>query len=368
MEAAIIGSSLIGAAASSNAARRAANVQADAAQRAAEMQLTGTREANALQWAMYQQALQNQAPYMRGGQTAFAALMGGMGLGNLYQPQAGGGQPATTMPVPGRARPLEAGGPNIVPNEAPPGGYAMPVEGGGGAAVAPAVMPGVGGAPTGTFDPGQLPPGLQPRNIGATPEEMAGAAGQYGGRFTERFTGQDIYRDPSYEFRLQEGLRALRAGQAATGLLQTGQGLKDITNYAQGAASQEYGNAYQRFMEQQNQAYNRLAALAGVGQTATGASTAAGTAAGQQIGQNIMGGVGAAGNLLTSGAAARAGGYVGGANALAGSLTGGLQNWMMMQYLNRPSVAYQAPVVTATPTPVMQYNYGGMAQPGVPGP
>lgn len=336
MEAAIIGSSLIGAAASSNAARRAANVQADAAQRAAEMQLTGTREANQLQWAMYQQALANQAPYMRGGQAAYAALMGGMGLGNLYQPSASvGGQPATTMPV--RARPLEAGGPNTAPGEVvynPDTGAPMYTAPG---LAAPAVQP-TGAAGTGTFDPGSLPPSLQPRNLGATPEEMAGAAGQYGGRFTERFTGQDIYRDPSYQFRLEQGLRALRANQAATGLLQTGQGLKDITDYAQGAASQEYSNAYQRFMEQQNQAYNRLAALAGVGQTATGAATSAGTAAGQGIGSNIMGGVGAAGNLLTSGAAARAGGVVGGANAITGALGGGLQNWMALQYLNRPSV------------------------------
>jgi hypothetical protein len=222
------------------------------------------------------------------------------------------------------------------------------------AAMGTAPQPGTAGTPTGTFDPGQLPPGLQPRNLGATPEEMAAAAGQYGGRFTERFTGQDIYRDPSYEFRLQEGLRALRASRAATGMLQTGQGLKDILNYGQQAASQEYQAGYGRFMEQQREAYNRLAALAGTGQTAAGGITQAGQAAGQQIGGNIMGGVGAAGNLLTSGAAAQAAGQVGAANAIGGAIGGGLQNWMTLQYLNRPGVGYR-PTATANAPIIPSY-------------
>ena len=363
MEAAIIGSSLISGIAGADASRRAANTQADAARQAAQMQLTGTREANQLQWAMYQQALQNQAPYLRGGQTAYAALMGGMGLGSLYQPPP---QPNAAIPRP-TVRPLEAGGagdggvapggpndmmtPAVMPNEA------MGTAGG--------VAPGAAGT---TFDPGNLPPSLQPRTIGATPEEMAGAAGQYGGRFTERFTGQDIYRDPSYEFRLQEGLRALKAAGAATGMLQTGQGLKDITNYGQQAASQEYGAAYGRFMEQQREAYNRLASLAGVGQTAASGISGAGQAAGSQIGSNIMAGTGAAANLLTGGAAAQAGGMIGGVNALTGAAQGGIQNWMTMQYLRNPNpYGYQAPnyapVTTAVPTPVY-----GPAQPGMPGP
>lgn len=353
MEAAIIGSSLISGIAGADASRRAANTQADAARRAAEMQLQGTREANQLQWAMYQQALQNQAPYLRGGQTAYAALMGGMGLGNLYQPQP---RPNAGVPRP-TARPLEAGGPSVVPNAPDQDVTGVAPRGD---IMTPAVMPNqaMGTAGTGTFDPGQLPASLQPRTIGATPDEMAGAAGQYGGRFTERFTGQDIYRDPSYEFRLQEGLRALKAAGAATGLLQTGQGLKDITNYGQQAASQEYGAAYGRFMEQQREAYNRLASLAGVGQTAAGGLSSAGQAAGSQIGSNIMSGVGAAGNLLTGGAAAQAGGMVGGVNALTGAAQGGIQNWMGLQYLRNPQgFGYRAPSAGTSSAPIIPNYY-----------
>lgn len=353
MEAAIIGSSLIGGLAQRDAARRAGNIQADAARQAAQSQLQAAREANQLQYGMYQQAMANQAPYMRGGQSAFAALMGGMGLGGMYNQPARAGIPGTPPPAqtaglmrpavmePGRARPLEAGGPSAAPQEMmynPDTGapmYAMPVTGG--APAGPAAAPG-----TGMFDPTQLPPGLQPRNYGASPEEMAAAAGQYAGRFTETFKPSDITLDPSYQFRVEQGLRALKASRAATGMLQTGQGLQDIVNYGQQAGSQEYQAAYDRFMRNQETAYNRLAGLAGIGQAATNVGTQAGLGTGQQIGQNIMAGQGAASNYLTGGAASQAAGVVGGANALTGAMQSGLQNWMGMQYLNRPQIGYQA--------------------------
>jgi hypothetical protein len=121
--------------------------------------------------------------------------------------------------------------------------------------------------------------------------------------------------DPSYQFRLGEGLKALDRQAAARGGLISGGALKAAQRYGQDFASQEFGNAY-----------NRLAGLAGVGQTATNAM---GNAAGA-YGTN-------ASNLMTGGAAARASGYVGGANALTGGLnqymnyTQGQQNNQLMQ-------------------------------------
>lgn len=106
------------------------------------------------------------------------------------------------------------------------------------------------------------------------------------------------YMDPSYQFRLSEGLKAMQRTAAARGGLLSGGALKEAQRYGQGLASTEYGNAF-----------NRLASLAGVGQTATNQlGSAAGT-----YGSNV-------GNLMTSGAASRASGYVGGANALTGGL------------------------------------------------
>jgi hypothetical protein len=60
---------------------------------------------------------------------------------------------------------------------------------------------------------------------------------------------QDIYRDPSYQFRLNEGNRAIEGSQAAKGLLRTGGTLKDLMGYGQDLASQEYGNAYNRALQ-----------------------------------------------------------------------------------------------------------------------
>jgi hypothetical protein len=131
--------------------------------------------------------------------------------------------------------------------------------------------------------------------------------------------------DPSYSFRLGEGLKALDRTAAARGGLISGGALKAAQRYGQDFASQEFGNAY-----------NRLAGLAGVGQTATGAqSNAAG-----QFGVN-------AGNMMTSGAAARASGYVGGANALNSGLgqymnytqNQNLMNRLMPQQVSGPSNA-----------------------------
>ena len=110
------------------------------------------------------------------------------------------------------------------------------------------------------------------------------------------------YMDPSYNFRFGEGMKALERQSAARGGFISGSALKAAQRYGQDYASQEFGNAY-----------NRLAAMANVGQTSsTNMGNAAG-AFGANAGSNYMGA-----------ANARASGYVGGANAL----TGGLGQYM----------------------------------------
>ena len=54
-------------------------------------------------------------------------------------------------------------------------------------------------------------------------------------------------QDPGYQFRLSEGRRALEQSAAGRGTLRTGGTLKDILNYGQSAASQEYGNVFDRY-------------------------------------------------------------------------------------------------------------------------
>jgi hypothetical protein len=79
--------------------------------------------------------------------------------------------------------------------------------------------------------------------------------------------------EPGYQFRFEEGQRALDRGAAARGgLLSGGYGRKAI-RYGQGFASQEYSNVY-----------NRIANIAGLGQTSATTSGNAALYAGQGMG------------------------------------------------------------------------------------
>ena len=63
-------------------------------------------------------------------------------------------------------------------------------------------------------------------------------------------TAADMAADPGYQFRLQQGQQALERSGAARGVTRTGGTLKDILDYGQRAASQEYGNVYNRMAGQ----------------------------------------------------------------------------------------------------------------------
>lgn len=125
----------------------------------------------------------------------------------------------------------------------------------------------------------------------------------------QKFGMSQFQQDPGYQFRLSEGLKQLGHAAGARGGLVSGQTLKGLQDYAQGAASNEYTNAFNRYQTERNAQLNPLQSLAGVGQT---------TAA--QLGQQGAANAANVGNLMTGGAAAQAAGMVGGANALTSGL------------------------------------------------
>jgi hypothetical protein len=59
-------------------------------------------------------------------------------------------------------------------------------------------------------------------------------------------TADSIYADPSYQFREGQGRQALEQSAAGRGVLRTGGTLKDLINYGQNAASQEYSSIFDR--------------------------------------------------------------------------------------------------------------------------
>lgn len=136
----------------------------------------------------------------------------------------------------------------------------------------------------------------------------ASAAGY--GSLAKPFSQTDFEQDPGYAFRQAEGMRALERSASARGNLLSGGTLRGIQRFGQDLASQEYGNAFNRYQIERNARLNPLQSLMGAGQSATNVMTGATGQAGQNEQGNIMG----AGQ-------ARASGYVGQANALGGALS-----------------------------------------------
>jgi len=151
--------------------------------------------------------------------------------------------------------------------------------------------------------------------------DVLGLSGNTGaadyGIANKNFTPSDLTTDPSYQFRLGEGLKALDRQAAMRGGLISGGAIKAAQEYGQQSASQEYSNAFNRYQTNRSNLLQPLGNLITTGQNAA-ANT--GAAAGNYSTT--------AGNNITSGAAAQAAGGVGATNAL----TSGLN-----QYLNYSS-------------------------------
>jgi hypothetical protein len=205
----------------------------------------------------------------------------------------------------------------------------------------------------------------------------------------------DNTNDPGYQFRLNEGEQALQRGAAASGGAFSGGTLKALARYGQDYASNEYQNVYSRALQgyntnftdalnsyntnltgQQNiyntnvanalsgyqtrfntyntdqtNAYNRLAALSGVGQTAANTLATTGAANSNAI-ANLLTDQGSAAAAGTLGSASAWNSALGGVGSAASGALNAYQNGQILNLLTRGSLP--ASPVTMTPVP---YNY-----------
>jgi len=140
---------------------------------------------------------------------------------------------------------------------------------------------------------------------------------------TQQFASEEAlapYLDPSMAFRMRYGTQATeRLANVGQGAL-SGNTLRGLTEFGQGLASTEYGNAFNRAQTERANIYNTLANIAGMGQNAVNT----GVQSGQTTAQNI-------GTLGVGGAQAQAAGMVGAANAYGGAA----QNVGNMIFLNQ---------------------------------
>lgn len=60
----------------------------------------------------------------------------------------------------------------------------------------------------------------------------------------------DQYMDPGYKFRSEQGMKGLLSNAATAGMLKSGDTLRAAQDYGQGLASQEYGNAFNRRLQE----------------------------------------------------------------------------------------------------------------------
>jgi hypothetical protein len=117
--------------------------------------------------------------------------------------------------------------------------------------------------------------------------------------------------DPGYQFRMSESMKALERSAAARGILQSGGTLKDITRFGQDAASQEYENAFRRYLAERQQKLQPLEYRIGLGQNAA-----------SNQGANIGSTAQNVGNLTTSLGDIRSAGIMGQSNAYNNMLSG----------------------------------------------
>ena len=290
--AAVIGSAVVGAI---------------GAHSAAQSQEAGQNKAANTQQGMFNTIVGQEQPYMQGGYAAENELMYGLGIGpdpnaqGVQGSQGGGGYPnAGGTPLNSL---VNSGGQYI--NS---GGFGGPGGGGRGGIF------GQGGL---TVDSsGATVPGVQPGHPtqpGQSGQPSAPGANGIGfGSLIKPFspTQEQLNNYPGYQFALQQGGAAVRnADTPGSGAL-SGAALKDLTNFNVGTANQYYGQYFNQYQEQQNNIFNRLSGIAGLGQNAASNTGNAGS----QLGTGIAQAQAAAGG-------SQAGGIVGETNSLGGALT-----------------------------------------------
>lgn len=97
------------------------------------------------------------------------------------------------------------------------------------------------GVSSGAYDPGEFTKTYDPGVLNTSGVKTPGAFNA---------SSVNVFSDPGYQFRMEQGQKALDRSAAAKGLTMSGAQLKALTEYGQGMGSQEYGNAFNRAFTQ----------------------------------------------------------------------------------------------------------------------
>ena len=169
------------------------------------------------------------------------------------------------------------------------------------------------------------------------------AGGEFGSYTPFNFQ-YDPATDPGYGFRMSEGMNALNRSIAAKGLGVSGMGIRGAQAFGQGLAAGSIKDAFDMYTTRynannlaQNNLYNRLAGVAGTGQTSANQVGTAGANMASNVGNTLMSNAGNVGNAAMASAGAQQSAYGGAANML-GRLYG---NYGQNQYATGQQLSNQ---------------------------
>jgi len=166
------------------------------------------------------------------------------------------------------------------------------------------------------------------------------------GKYAKDFGMSDFTTDPGYQFRLEQGMKALNASAAAKSMGMSGANIKGATEYGQNMGSQEYQNAFNRYNTNRAAQLDPLFKLYTGGQAAAAGSAAGAANLGANLG-NTYSNLGTnLGTAATNAGAATAGGYVAGGNAI-NSTIGNIGNQYMNMQNQANQTSYQNNLLTA---------------------
>jgi hypothetical protein len=204
--------------------------------------------------------------------------------------------------------------------------------------------------------------------------QLSALYGQGGEMYNQQYTPEefkyDQFTDPGTAFRLKEGMKAMNATAAARGGLISGNALRAGQAFGQELGSQEYQNAFNRYLSNNANKFaayqanfaNRLDPLkflSGQGQAAA-ANQAANVGAGAtNIGNTMVQSAAAQNAGITGAANAQAAGMIGGANAYTNAIGQGVSMYQTNQLLNRfapQTTSYYGGQRTGGAAPVTDYS------------
>jgi hypothetical protein len=303
-------------------------LQGNAAQNAAQTQANAAGQAGQLGQGMYTQNQQNLSPYLNSGGQNLNYLNYLLGTPGYNTPLGGQMANPNNLPVnPTTGKPYTfndfyaydaAGDPNIANATRDANTQFSQYQAG-------------SLSPTGSIAASQMPGGQQ-GPVGA------GQPGGFGS-LTQPFGLSQFQTSPGYQFNLQQGQQAIDKAAAARGNFYAPQTLQDVSKFSQGLASNEYQQALQNYMAQQQQQYGMLSGQSQQGLQAGGALANVSIPYSQMAQGNITG----AGNAIAAG-------QIGQANAFNPALSA-LTNPELLSFLFKNQQ-------TPTPTDTSQFAAG----------